>query len=368
MTRGDQTGIYGVILDKTGDHILLIRKTSGPHAGTFDLPGGASETDRPPDQILRRKVKAQTGCKIRELIELEISGDHCDSIAGSSAGKVFAATLIGLPSITDRKTDSGRADWVNVRDIENGRVKTAPRVPIGLRIAKQLRDQKVLTIFGGSPTLGKSTVLAAVQQLVPGAHILKQSMRRAARTDDNLDFLTPCDPEVFDDTPFWSRQSNTGIPKSEIDRFLTSNSRFGFCVAGHLELLGIAQHRHPTIQIHTVLLRMAEDPLTEAMALGASIALHHEDPMKRLGEHLDFLRMMRDQPDQFAHIDHMLFRTDTLRGWIQYLDERIGLRLTGTETDESAYDAIIRHSSEVRPVRGNFKINALLNRDPLTPQ
>jgi len=61
-------GVYGICI--AGGDILLVRKSRGPYAGKYDLPGGSLERNETLLDALHREFYEETACKIRVVRHL----------------------------------------------------------------------------------------------------------------------------------------------------------------------------------------------------------------------------------------------------------------------------------------------------------
>ncbi|NHN34614.1 NUDIX hydrolase [Paenibacillus agricola] len=59
MNRYTHIGVYGLLL--RDNHVLLIKKSRGPHTGKWDLPGGTIEFGEEPLVTLEREFFEETG-------------------------------------------------------------------------------------------------------------------------------------------------------------------------------------------------------------------------------------------------------------------------------------------------------------------
>lgn len=64
-------GVYGVIMDKERERMLLIRQHRGPYAGKLDFPGGGIEFGESPEEALRRELSEEVAmeCDSLELLK-----------------------------------------------------------------------------------------------------------------------------------------------------------------------------------------------------------------------------------------------------------------------------------------------------------
>lgn len=74
MKQFIRTGSYALILQN--DHILLSRKTAGPHKDLWDLPGGGIEFSETPLETLHRELLEETGLKTTDPTLLTILSNH----------------------------------------------------------------------------------------------------------------------------------------------------------------------------------------------------------------------------------------------------------------------------------------------------
>lgn len=69
IQRQQEISVYGVIVK---DHqILLVQKSSGPHKGLWDLPGGKIQFGESPDTTLIREILEETGLEVSEVSYLK---------------------------------------------------------------------------------------------------------------------------------------------------------------------------------------------------------------------------------------------------------------------------------------------------------
>lgn len=57
-------GIYGII--QKDEKLLVVLKSRGPYTGSWDLPGGSSESGETPEKTLYREILEETGIRIKQ--------------------------------------------------------------------------------------------------------------------------------------------------------------------------------------------------------------------------------------------------------------------------------------------------------------
>ncbi len=67
----DHFGVYGVIFNSKGNHVLLIEKSKGPYKGMLDLPGGRPEFNELPEETLYREILEETGLYVQKSKQVE---------------------------------------------------------------------------------------------------------------------------------------------------------------------------------------------------------------------------------------------------------------------------------------------------------
>lgn len=67
----------GLVLDATGDQVLLVRRRIQPYKGSWALPAGYQEIDEEPQEAVLREVREETGIEVevQRLLDVVWVGD-----------------------------------------------------------------------------------------------------------------------------------------------------------------------------------------------------------------------------------------------------------------------------------------------------
>lgn len=129
-------GVYGLVLNKAQDEILLIKKMRGPYTGMFDLPGGSPEIDETLEQTLVREILEETACEVIHYQQLgavssifEYQEDSQQKVL-RHLGVLYQADVIGTPRIDGDGEDAGGCTWFKISDLANK--NTTPFVQMAL--------------------------------------------------------------------------------------------------------------------------------------------------------------------------------------------------------------------------------------------
>jgi 8-oxo-dGTP diphosphatase len=124
------TGVYGLV--KKDGKILMIKKSRGPYEGMYDLPGGRIEEGEKVEEALRREFIEEVGCEIKELSfisemndELKYNHPRLGETLFQHYGTYYKVELLDDSKIKDTADghDSLGSEWVDLKDIEEGKVK-----------------------------------------------------------------------------------------------------------------------------------------------------------------------------------------------------------------------------------------------------
>ena len=114
--RVQRFGVYGVI--KNGDAILLVKKTSEPYVGKWDLPGGIVQFGEAPETTLTREILEETGMSMERFTFLK-SDAHVMNYTASTGQKMTLHHVgwifnveIKPPFVLSPKSDDDELDQV----------------------------------------------------------------------------------------------------------------------------------------------------------------------------------------------------------------------------------------------------------------
>lgn len=133
------TGIYGVY--QKDDTILVIKKTRGPYAGKYDLPGGGLNFNETVEQCLARELLEETNSKIIDQTLIGINEYQCTYKKEDGTiknfhhlGIFYKVNLIinNLKTSADGQ-DSGGAVFIKYSDLNDKNTS-----PIALPIIKNI--------------------------------------------------------------------------------------------------------------------------------------------------------------------------------------------------------------------------------------
>ncbi len=123
-------GVYGLV--EKGNKILMIKKSRGPYEGMYDLPGGRMEEGEKIEDALQREFMEEVDCKIEEMsligeIEDSLMYQH-PRLAETNfqhSGTYYSVSLLEDSKIknTPDGHDSLGAEWIDLEDIKNDKVK-----------------------------------------------------------------------------------------------------------------------------------------------------------------------------------------------------------------------------------------------------
>jgi len=120
--RSVHFGIYGIVLNKDQDKILLVKKTRGPYKGLYDLPGGTPEKDESHDETLVREFLEEVGSQINrdsDWVDLKflVERDSLNQqIHFEHSAKVSFVSLKDEIDIEKKSEDTSGTCWVNIDD------------------------------------------------------------------------------------------------------------------------------------------------------------------------------------------------------------------------------------------------------------
>lgn len=121
-------GVYGVAI-KDGN-ILLIKKSRGPYAGMYDLPGGKIEDGEEIEDALHREFVEEVGCEIKELsflTEAEDSIEYMHPDQGNTlfehSGTYYNVVLSDYCEVEETPDEPFDAEWINLQDAYDGKIK-----------------------------------------------------------------------------------------------------------------------------------------------------------------------------------------------------------------------------------------------------
>jgi mutator protein MutT len=126
----EHVGVYGIAM--RDNKILMIKKSRGPYAGTYDLPGGRIENGETTENCLRREFSEEVGCKVSEIllfdkVEDRFEYDHprLGNTLFHHLGTYYKIELQNDYKIKDSPEghDSLGAEWIDIKNIQNGKIK-----------------------------------------------------------------------------------------------------------------------------------------------------------------------------------------------------------------------------------------------------
>lgn len=137
MEQVHHLGVYGIILDDTGERMVLVKKSRGPYEGLFDLPGGAPEFFEQLEQTLSREVLEETGLKVDEALQCAclLNIVIWDDSHVRHTGIIYECRASGELKTDGDEHDAAGAVWMSVSDIDE---KTC--TPFVVTAAQVLRD------------------------------------------------------------------------------------------------------------------------------------------------------------------------------------------------------------------------------------
>ncbi|SFE96314.1 ADP-ribose pyrophosphatase YjhB, NUDIX family [Paenibacillus catalpae] len=119
-------GVYGICM--VNEKILVIRKSLGPYAGQFDLPGGRLEVSESLVQGLKREFNEETGFKVKELNNIGVcdfsvlwtlqdNSTECVHHIAILYEVIIVAGKIGGSVVQFEGQDSNGYDWISIDDV-----------------------------------------------------------------------------------------------------------------------------------------------------------------------------------------------------------------------------------------------------------
>ena len=117
-------GVYGLIFNDAGTHILTIKKGRGDaYLGRYDLPGGAMEEGELLEETLRREILEETSCTVTDLEQLGAFSTLHDFTAKDGTacclrhiGVIYITEIEGIPSEQGDGQDSLGCHWLSLDD------------------------------------------------------------------------------------------------------------------------------------------------------------------------------------------------------------------------------------------------------------
>lgn len=127
MEKYVHIGVYGMLIED--NHILLIKKSRGPHTGKWDLPGGTIEFGEEPYETLKREFLEETGIaeiegSIRSAKSYTIIYPYKDNQLEEMhhIGIIYNVKVLNKSydlKINGDEQDSLGARWISLEDIHN---------------------------------------------------------------------------------------------------------------------------------------------------------------------------------------------------------------------------------------------------------
>lgn len=120
-------GVYGLVLNRAADHILLVHKIFGCYAGLYDMPGGTQEQGESYIQTLTREMKEEAMLTVRPDSEClgQIQTEFFFEDKGVSCVLNHRAVIFRVDDSSALETnvtslDTGGTIWVPVKDCKVG--------------------------------------------------------------------------------------------------------------------------------------------------------------------------------------------------------------------------------------------------------
>ena len=127
MEKYVHIGVYGILVED--NHILLIKKSRGPHTGKWDLPGGTIEFGEEPYETLKRELLEETGIAeiegtIRSAKSYTIIYPYKDNQLEEMhhIGIIYNVKVLNKSydlKINGDEQDSLGARWISLEEIHN---------------------------------------------------------------------------------------------------------------------------------------------------------------------------------------------------------------------------------------------------------
>lgn len=116
-------GVYGIFFQD--NKVLVIKKSRGPYAGQYDLPGGGLEFDENVEESLKREFLEETNSTVNEMSLIGVNEYRCEFKKENGELKDFHHLGIyykvdidfdNLKTSSDGQ-DSDGALFVNIKDL-----------------------------------------------------------------------------------------------------------------------------------------------------------------------------------------------------------------------------------------------------------
>lgn len=139
-------GVYGVALNK--NHLLCIKKNSGPYRNRFDLPGGSQELGEGLTETLVREVFEETGFKVMDYTYPRVydtflkQSNH--SVITHHVFTLYSIKINGVAEsipelVVDGRNDSDGVHWIALEDLNENNAS-----PLILKVIDEVNKESSL--------------------------------------------------------------------------------------------------------------------------------------------------------------------------------------------------------------------------------
>lgn len=122
MKETRHLGVYAAIIEN--DSILLVKKARGAYLGKLDLPGGSIEHGEKPEETLKRELKEETNCDIKDAKLIDANSvvvnwlHHRENENMHHIGIIYKVSLLTHNIKKDADgLDSLGAIWYKIKDL-----------------------------------------------------------------------------------------------------------------------------------------------------------------------------------------------------------------------------------------------------------